>query len=74
MKCTLVGSRYFGASVFEALRKENGIEFLNVVVTADDDRLALAARAAVVPVYVQDNPKMVPGDAVPDGRGGRSAR
>ena len=67
MKCTLVGSRYFGASVFEALRKEEGVEFLNVVVTADDDRLALAARAAGVAVYVQGNPKMVPGDAVPDG-------
>jgi methionyl-tRNA formyltransferase len=46
MKCALVGSRYFGASVFEALRKEDGIEFTSVVAPAADDRLAVAARAA----------------------------
>ena len=34
MKCALVGSRYFGATVFEALRKEAGVEFTRVVVPA----------------------------------------
>ena len=50
MKCALVGSRYFGATVFEALRKEAGVEFKTIVVPAADDRLALAAQAAGVPV------------------------
>ena len=44
MKCVLVGSRFFGASVLEALRKEEGLEFTSIVVPAADDRLALAAQ------------------------------
>ncbi len=48
MKCVLVGSRYFGATVFEALRKEGVAEFTRVVAPAADDRLALAASAAGV--------------------------
>ncbi len=28
LKCALVGSRFFGASVFEALRKEEFVSFL----------------------------------------------
>jgi glycine cleavage system regulatory protein len=67
MKCALIGSRYFGASVFEALRKEEGIEFTGVVAPADDDRLAVAARAAGVAVHVLANPKIVPGDAIVEG-------
>jgi methionyl-tRNA formyltransferase len=67
MKCALVGSRFFAASVFEALRKEEGIEFTSVVAPAADDRLALAARAAGVAVHVLDNPRLVPGDAVAEG-------
>ena len=67
MKCALVGSRYFGASVFEALRKEDGIEFTSVVVPAADDRLAVAARAAGLTVHVLENPKIVPGHAIADG-------
>ena len=67
MKIALVGSRYFGAAAFEALRKEEGVEFSSVVVPAADDRLALAANAAGVSVNVLENPKMVPGDAVPKG-------
>jgi methionyl-tRNA formyltransferase len=67
MKCVLAGSRFFGASVLEALRKEDGIEFVNVIVPAADDRLALAAQAAGLPVHVLENPKVVPGDAVPEG-------
>lgn len=67
MKCAMVGSRYFGASVFETLRKEEGIEFTSVIAPAADDRLALAARAAGMEVHVLDNPRMVPGEAVAEG-------
>jgi methionyl-tRNA formyltransferase len=66
MKCTLVGSRYFGASVFEALR-EDGVEIARVIVPAADDRLAVAAQAAGVSVRVLDNPKVVTATAVADG-------
>jgi methionyl-tRNA formyltransferase len=64
MKCALVGSRYFGASVLEALRKEQGIEFTSVVAPAEDDRLAKAALAAGIPLHVLKNPKFVPGEAI----------
>jgi len=47
MKLTLVGSRYFGALVFEALRKD-GVDIARVVAPASDDRLAVAAQAATV--------------------------
>jgi methionyl-tRNA formyltransferase len=67
MKCALVGSRYFGATVFDALRKEDGVEFTSIVAPAADDRLALAAKAAGLPVHVLANPKIVPGDAIPEG-------
>jgi glycine cleavage system regulatory protein len=67
MKCALVGSRFFAASVFEALRKEEGIEFTSIVAPAADDRLALAARAAGVAVHVLENPKIVPGHAIAEG-------
>src|SRR6266545_1715554 len=39
MKCTLVGSRYFGAMVFEALRND-AAQIACVVAPAADDRLA----------------------------------
>ncbi|MEO8081514.1 MAG: ACT domain-containing protein [Caldimonas sp.] len=64
MKCALVGSRYFGATVFDALRKEAGVEFTSVVVPAADDRLALAAQAAGLAVRVLANPKFVPAEAI----------
>ena len=67
MKCALVGSRFFAASVFEALRKEEGIEFTSIVAPAADDRLALAANAAGVALHVLDNPKIVPGHAIAEG-------
>ena len=67
MKLTIVGSRYFGATAFEALRQEAGVQIVGVVAPAADDRLANAARAAGVPVHVQANPKIVPGEAVPEG-------
>lgn len=64
MNLTIVGSRYFGATVFEALRKESGVQIVGVVVPADDDRLATAARAAGVPVHVLANPKVAPAEAI----------
>lgn len=67
MKCALVGSRFFAASVFEALRKEEGIEFTSIVAPAADDRLALAGKAAGIPVHVLENPRMVPGHAIAEG-------
>ena len=66
MKVTLVGSRYFGALVFEALRKD-GVEFAGVVAPAADDRLAQAASSAGVPLHILENPKQVPGEAIPEG-------
>ncbi|MFO1314412.1 MAG: ACT domain-containing protein [Burkholderiales bacterium] len=66
MKCTLVGSRYFGATVFDALRRD-GAEIARVVAPAADDRLAVAAAKAGVPVHVLENPKVVPGEAIPEG-------
>ncbi len=68
MKVTLVGSRYFGATVFAALRKD-GADIAQVVAPASDDRLAAAAQAAGIAVHVLANPKLVPGDAVPDDTG-----
>src|SRR4030095_13850079 len=67
MKCVLAGSRYFGATVLEALRREEGVEFACVIAPAADDRLAIAAAKAGLPVHVLANPKIVPGDAIPDG-------
>jgi len=66
VKCILVGSRYFGAMVFEALRAD-AVALVAVAAPAADDRLAIAARNAGVPVHVLANPKIVPGDAIPDG-------
>lgn len=67
MKCALVGSRYFGALVFNTLRQEEGIEFTRVVAPAADDRLAQAAEAAGVPVHVLENPRFVPEQAIEEG-------
>jgi glycine cleavage system regulatory protein len=63
VKVTLVGSRYFGALVFEALRK-SGIDIARVVAPAADDRLAAAASAAGVGVHVLEDPKIVPAEAI----------
>src|SRR6266545_9710 len=66
MKCTLVGSRFFGAMVFEVLRND-GAEIARVVAPAADDRLALAAQEAGVPVHLLENLKNVPATAVAEG-------
>ena len=67
MKLALVGSRYFGATVLKALQQLSGVEICCVVAPAADDRLALAATQAGLPLHVQANPKLVSGDAVPPG-------
>lgn len=67
MKCVLVGSRYFGATVLDALRRDGVAEFTRVVAPSADDRLALAARAAGIELHVLANPKIVPGEAIPEG-------
>lgn len=67
MKIALVGSRFFAASVFDALRRLDGIQFTSIVAPAADDRLALAGRAAGLSVHVLDNPKIVPGEAIAEG-------
>jgi glycine cleavage system regulatory protein/methionyl-tRNA formyltransferase len=64
MRLVLVGSRYFGAAVLNALRQEPGATIAAVVAPAADDRLALAATAAGLPVHVLSNPKLVPGEAI----------
>ncbi|HTS21279.1 MAG TPA: formyltransferase family protein [Casimicrobiaceae bacterium] len=66
MKFTLAGSRYFGAKVFELLRAD-GTDIASVVVPAADDRVAVAAQAAGVPVHVLADPHIVPGEAIPQG-------
>jgi methionyl-tRNA formyltransferase len=66
MKLTLVGSRYFGAAALERLLKE-GIEIARVIVPATDDRLAMAAKAAGLEVFVLDDPLIVPAEAIADG-------
>lgn len=68
MKVTLIGSRYFGATVLAALRKD-GVEIARVVAPAVDDRLAVAAQAAGIDVQILENPKIVPGAAIPDDTG-----
>lgn len=66
MKCTLVGSRYFGAKVFEVLRSD-GTDIVRVVAPAADDRLAVAAQAVGLPVHILENPKIVPAEAIAEG-------
>jgi methionyl-tRNA formyltransferase len=60
MKCTLIGSRHFGASVLANLL-EDGHEVVRVVAAAEDDRLAMAAREAGLPLSILESPRKVPG-------------
>ncbi|MCC7039741.1 MAG: formyl transferase [Burkholderiales bacterium] len=66
MKLTLVGSRYFGATVLQALL-DRGVDVARVVAPAADDRLALAAAKAGIGVHILANPRNVPGEAIADG-------
>ncbi|MBS0530735.1 MAG: methionyl-tRNA formyltransferase, partial [Proteobacteria bacterium] len=58
MRITLVGSRHFGVTTLDMLRK-HGVDVIRVVVAEAEDRLASAARAAGIEVVVQANPKLV---------------
>ena len=58
MRITLVGSRHFGVTALNMLRK-HGVDVIRVVVVDAEDRLAAAARAAGIEVTVQADPKLV---------------
>jgi methionyl-tRNA formyltransferase len=62
---TLVGSKWFGSAAL-AMLLEEGVKVLRVVVPTADDRLATAAQAAGIDAFVQDDPRIVPGKAIPD--------
>jgi methionyl-tRNA formyltransferase len=66
MRITLVGSRHFGVTTFDMLRK-HGVEIAGVVVADADDRLAAAARAAGIEVTVQSDPKLVVAREIAEG-------
>jgi methionyl-tRNA formyltransferase len=66
MRITLIGSRHFGVTTLEMLRK-HGVEIIKVVVADADDRLAAAARAAGIEVAVQADPKLVVASEIADG-------
>ncbi|MEO8485500.1 MAG: ACT domain-containing protein [Betaproteobacteria bacterium] len=68
MNVTLVGSRYFGGAVLDALVKD-GATIARVVAPAADDRLAIAAGKAGIPLHLLDNPKVVPAEAIPERTG-----
>lgn len=58
MRITLVGSRHFGVTTLDMLRKHHA-EIARVVVADAEDRLAAAAHAAGIEVVVQASPKLV---------------
>ena len=58
MRITLVGSRHFGVTTLEMLRKHD-VQITRVVIADADDRLGAAARAAGIEVVVQADPKLV---------------
>ncbi|HUN98113.1 MAG TPA: formyltransferase family protein [Bradyrhizobium sp.] len=64
MRITLVGSRHFGVTTLDMLRRQ-GAEIARVVVADADDRLAAAARAAGIGVTVQADPKLVAASEIP---------
>jgi methionyl-tRNA formyltransferase len=66
MRITLVGSRHFGVTTLQMLR-EHGVDIVRVVVADDDDRLAVAARAAGIEVVVQADPKLVAASEIAGG-------
>src|SRR5260370_14477423 len=68
MKCTIVGSRYFGASVLEAFRAD-GIEIVGVIAPSADERLAVAGRAGGLPTVIHESPRFVEGSAIPEDTG-----
>jgi methionyl-tRNA formyltransferase len=65
MRITLVGSRHFGATTLDMLRR-HGVEVVRVIVTDAGDRLAAAARAAGIEVIVQADPGLVVASEIAD--------
>lgn len=65
LRITMVGSRYFGATVFSMLMQQ-GVDIVRVIVPAEDDRLGAAAKAAGIAVKVLDDPRIVPGADIAD--------
>lgn len=63
MRCTVIGSRYFGATVLKQLL-EDGHEVVRVVANAPDDRLALNATQLGLPLSILENPRRVPASAL----------
>src|SRR5579872_2801652 len=66
MRITLVGSRHFGVTTLDMLRRR-GVEIIRVVVADAEDRLASAARAARIAVTVQADPKLVAASEIAEG-------
>jgi methionyl-tRNA formyltransferase len=66
MRITLIGSRHFGVTTLEMLRKHD-VEIIRVVVADAEDRLAAAARSADIKVVVQADPKLVAASEIADG-------
>jgi methionyl-tRNA formyltransferase len=66
MRITLVGSRHFGVTTLEMLRKR-GVDIGRVVVADGEDRLANAARAAGIEVTVQADPRLVVASEIAEG-------
>jgi methionyl-tRNA formyltransferase len=58
MRITLIGSRHFGVTTLNTL-KRHGVEIVRVVVHDGADRLAAAAKDDGIEVVVQANPKLV---------------
>ena len=65
MRITLVGSRHFGVTTLEMLRR-HGVDVVRVVVADAEDRLAAASHAADIEVVVQANPKLVVASEIAD--------
>jgi methionyl-tRNA formyltransferase len=65
MRITLVGSRHFGVTTLEMLRRR-AVDVVRVLVADDEDRLAAASRAARIEVVVQANPKLVVASEIAD--------
>src|SRR6202051_2894469 len=66
MRIPLVGSRHFGVTPFDMLRR-HGVDIVRVVVADAEDRLAAAAKAAGIEVVVQADPKLVVAREIAEG-------
>lgn len=65
MKIGLIGSRFFGAEMFELLRERN--HEIHVVAPDAEDRLAQAAQAAGAPLVLHTGRRRIKAEDLPDG-------